>query len=75
MGVLLCMDGNGDTQLATWTPEVTEADLASINAMLDRELKSGKTAFSMKGNGTGEQISKITGTENEVILVPQIVGG
>ena len=73
---LVRMDASGDTVLATYDQAVSEADLSSINKMIDEAFAKGEGVFLMKdGVGSPAKTPIAPDAQGDVIFRPQIVGG
>jgi hypothetical protein len=77
MKILRVLDSSGDRVIAFDDTEATALARAQAQALFERLLAGGHTAFKVN-RGEGKRDEKATDfstLENETILVPRIVGG
>ncbi len=77
MKILRVLDSSGDRVMAFDDTEATAAARAQAQALFERMLAGGSTAFKVN-RGAGkpdEKATKFSTLENETIVVPRIIGG
>ena len=74
MSRLIRLDRSGHTELASWSPEDTEAQAAAVEAFR-RELESGMLASASNEDGTAEVVRELPLDAELVVLRRPIAGG
>jgi hypothetical protein len=77
MNILRVLDSSGDRVVAFDDTEAKALARATAQALFERMLASGSTAFKVnRGHGKpDEKATDFSTLENETIVVPRIVGG
>jgi len=77
MKILRVLDSSGDRVIAFDDTEATALARAQAQALFERLLAGGSTAFKVnRGEGkSDEKATSFSALENETIVVPRIAGG
>jgi hypothetical protein len=77
MKILRLLDSSGDRVIAFDDTEATASARAQAQALFERLLAAGSTAFKVnRGEGKpDEKATDFSALENETIVVPRVVGG
>ncbi len=77
MKILRILDSSGDRVITFDDTEATASARAQAQALFERMLASGSTAFKVnRGEGKpDEKATDFSALENETIVVPRVVGG
>jgi hypothetical protein len=77
MKILRILDSSGDRVITFDDTEATASARAHAQALFERMLASGSTAFKVnRGEGKpDEKATDFSALENETIVVPRVVGG
>ena len=77
MKILRVLDSSGDRVIAFDDTETTALVRAQAQALFERLLAAGSTAFKVnRGEGKpDEKATEFSTLENETVVVPRVVGG
>jgi hypothetical protein len=73
VGTMSTLDRSGDTKLSWDSDNVAEVEVA--RAAFDRLTGKGYSAFRIDDGEQGAQMRAFDSTAEQIILVPQLVGG
>jgi hypothetical protein len=74
--IRLMARGHGDLELAEWT-KGDDISLTQARSTFNEQMTSGRMAFQLFTDrpGVQELIKELTGDEDEVLIVPAVMGG
>jgi hypothetical protein len=77
MKILRVLDSSGDRVVSFDDTEATASARAQAQALFERLLAGGSTAFKVNRSGgrPDEKTTDFSALENETIVVPRIIGG
>jgi hypothetical protein len=77
MKILRVLDSSGDRVIVFDDTEATALARAQAQALFERLLAGGSTAFKVNRGGgkSDEKVTSFHALENETIMVPRIAGG